>query len=97
MSKFVAVAAFAAAGLGVATGTASAVEGVDGCISYSYEDGIAHTKVYYHNRCNTTQGVTIYPEENGCGNWTTRLAPDEKGNHESEFNCGVSGVSNIDG
>ncbi|MEU4314164.1 hypothetical protein [Nocardia sp. NPDC024068] len=96
VSKIVAVAAFVAAGLGVATGTASAERGVDDCIAYSYEAGIMHTTVYFHNRCNSTQGVTVYPAENGCGNWTTRLAPDEKSNHEFG-RCGVSAVSNVDG
>ncbi|NKY52045.1 hypothetical protein [Nocardia vermiculata] len=96
VSKIVTVAAFAAAGIGVATGTASAERGVDDCIAYSYEKGIMHTTVYFHNRCNTTQGVTVYPDENGCGNWTTQLAPDQKSKHEFG-RCGVSAVSNVDG
>ncbi len=82
--KIATVFAMAAAGLGIATGTASADRGVSGCISWSFDeqDDNATVTVYYHNRCNHPATITVRTRGNPtvCSDWTKNLAADEKDN-----------------
>ncbi|ATL67327.1 hypothetical protein CRH09_15095 [Nocardia terpenica] len=80
--KIATVFALATAGLGIATGTASADRGVSGCVAWSYDeqDDNATTTVYYHNRCNRPVTITVRTRGNPtvCSDWSKNLTADEK-------------------
>lgn len=95
-ANILAVAFLAVGGLGVAAGSASAMERsergetANGCVSYSYEPGWATTTVYYNNRCSRPTTFTIY--YNSCANKTITAPGNTKGNHKGEWNCTVRTV-----
>ena len=92
IARIATAAVLVPAGLGLATGTASAgpTRGVDGCVAYSYENGFETTTVYFHNRCNSKQRVTVIPGST-CSTFHRDLPANEKASHKF-WNCKVNEV-----